>query len=386
MLLMCILALPTTSGCQLNSASDDNILMLKELLFELDAQENILARNRNYAEAVARLKIWIRKAATALNDAYGEKVLGDFQGSPKLGTQAVNSMRAWRKRTERYKACLVALLENESATGSLAIESSRNRNVVLEIIEKYLHSWTTLDRSNQLDLEYIQKFHDDSILALGKVLSPCELAPLLKLDPKAYYSRFVDGFDTSAIHEVDPWVVCKQGWVLQLSNLKASFSSVTSRQIAQPGVVMADSNITNDRRVFIIHGHDETNLLKLEKMIRKFDLEPVVMKDERTDGLKTFLDKFEDLAQTCAFAVALITKDDLVVKDEVQIWQGRPNAMFEIGWFCKHFNRKRIILLVQRGAAVWSDLQGVEYVSFDTDVAMTYEHLHQSFKALGFTK
>lgn len=386
MFLMCILALPTTSGCQLNSASDDNILMLKELLFELDAQENILARNRNYAEAVARLKIWIRKAATAINDAYGDKVLADFQGPPKLGAPAVNSMRAWRKRTERYKACLVALLEDESATGSLVVESSRDPDLALEIIEKYLRSWTTLDRSNQLDLAYIQKFHDESILALDKILSPHEMEPFLRLDPKTYLSRFVDGFDTSAIHEVEPWVVCKQGWVLQLGNLKASFSSVTGRQIAQPGVVMADSIITDNRRVFIIHGHDETNLLKLEKMIRKFGLDPIVMKDERTDGLQTFLDKFENLAQSCAYAVALITKDDLVVKDEVQTWQGRPNAMFEIGWFCRHFNRKRIILLVQKGAAVWSDLQGVEYVAFDTDVDSAYEYFHQSFKVIGLTQ
>lgn len=384
---LCILALPVPGGCQTVDASNDNILMLKNFIAELYAQEKELGRTRNYAETKVWLKMWVREVAAALNDAYGEQVLFDFQGGPRLGVPALASMQAWRKRIEPYKACLVVLLKKEEAALSCSeAKPNKDINATLEIIEKYLLSWTAIDRSDQVDPAYIQKLHDDSILALEKVLSPCEMAKLLELDPKTYTSRFVDGFNTSSVNAVEPFVVCTRGWVLQLGNLRASFSSITSRQIAQPGVVMADSIVTNNRRVFIIHGHDETNRLRLEKMIRKFDLEPVVMLDEVADGLSVFLDKFETLANGCAYAVALITKDDLVVKNEVQTWQGRPNAMFEIGWFCKHFNRKRIILLVQSGSAVWSDLQGVEYAGFDKDVTLTYEKLHQSFKAAGLTK
>lgn len=368
------------------NASNDKLLMLKNFIAELDAREKELGRTRNYAEAKVWLKMWVREVAAALNDAYGEQVLFDFQGGPRLGVPALNSMQAWRKRIEQYKACLVVLLKKEeAANGYFDVKPNQDKNASLEIVEKYLHSWTTVERSNQVTPSYIQKFHDDSIKALTNILGPSEMEPFQKLNPETYNSLFADGFDTSAIHIVEPWAMCTEGWVRQLGLLKMKLSS-TGKQAVQPGATMVDSLNSSNRRVFIIHGHDETNRLRLENMIRKLELEPIVMLDERPVGLTTFLDKFENLARTCAFAVALITKDDCVLKDGVQVWQGRPNAMFEIGWFCNYFNRKRIILLVQSGTAVWSDLQGVEYVSFETDVNSTFQDLHQSFKAIGLEK
>jgi predicted nucleotide-binding protein len=135
------------------------------------------------------------------------------------------------------------------------------------------------------------------------------------------------------------------------------------------------------KEVFIMHGHDEVNLRALEKMIRDdFSLVPVIMKDMPADGLEHFLTKFERVAESCSYAVALFTKDDFIKKGDSEIWQGRPNVIFELGWFCHRWKRKNITLLVQNGTFMPSDLQGIEEYRFELAVKEIYQDIHRILK------
>jgi hypothetical protein len=104
---------------------------------------------------------------------------------------------------------------------------------------------------------------------------------------------------------------------------------------------------TND--VFVIHGRDETNQLRLSKLIREdFKLTPIVLLDKPGRSAPT-IDKFERHAQTCSYAIALFTADDRVItRGGEEYWQPRPNVIFETGWFVGRLGKERVLILPKR--------------------------------------
>lgn len=126
--------------------------------------------------------------------------------------------------------------------------------------------------------------------------------------------------------------------------------------------------IQGSGRVFIIHGHDEQNTLRLEKLIRvRFLITPVVLKDEPGSG-RTLIDKFEEEASDCQFAFALLTPDDQIIRPDGEYTQARPNVVFELGWFYAKLGRDKVALLIKHGTHLHSDLKGIEYYVFREDV------------------
>lgn len=61
------------------------------------------------------------------------------------------------------------------------------------------------------------------------------------------------------------------------------------------------------RSIFIIHGHDEVNTLRLSHLLQNhFSLNPILMM-KKPGMSRALLQKFEDAAATCSMAFALIT-------------------------------------------------------------------------------
>jgi predicted nucleotide-binding protein len=64
--------------------------------------------------------------------------------------------------------------------------------------------------------------------------------------------------------------------------------------------------------IFIIHGHDELNVLRLKELLRdRWNLDPIVLSLKPGKG-RTIIEKFEEEAQRAVFALALFTPDDVV--------------------------------------------------------------------------
>ncbi len=132
---------------------------------------------------------------------------------------------------------------------------------------------------------------------------------------------------------------------------------------SQPSLIPATKNI------FVIHGRDETNQLRLAKLLREdFKLAPVVLFDKPGRSAPT-IDKFEQHAQTCSYAIALFTADDNVIaKSGEEYWQPRPNVIFETGWFVGRLGKERVLILLQEGVKIYSDFDGVNRIHFRDDV------------------
>lgn len=140
---------------------------------------------------------------------------------------------------------------------------------------------------------------------------------------------------------------------------------------------------TASRTVFIVHGRDEVNILRLEKLLReRWHLEPISLTSEPGKG-RTLIEKFEQEARRAAYAIALFTPDDLIKSSGTEYTQARPNAIFELGWFYGRLGRERVCILFKKGTKIHSDLEGIMRIEFDKSVEEKVMELEKELKEVG---
>ena len=133
--------------------------------------------------------------------------------------------------------------------------------------------------------------------------------------------------------------------------------------------------------VFIVFGHDERNATRLQTLLRdEWLLHPIVLAELPSRG-RTVIEKFEQEARKAAFAVALLTSDDLVVKGDEEYRQARPNVLFELGWFYAHLSRERVAVITGPGVTIPSDIKGVCELRFASKVEDVFLELQRELRA-----
>lgn len=129
--------------------------------------------------------------------------------------------------------------------------------------------------------------------------------------------------------------------------------------------------------MFIVHGHDMAILQELTFMLKdSHGIEPVVL-NAMPDNGHTVIEKFEEYARHCAFAFVIFTPDDFVENKKKKYFQGRPNVLFELGWFCGRFGRDKVRILRQKDTQLPSDLNGIVTIDF-------HERLEEVFRKITF--
>src|ERR1035437_2080694 len=138
--------------------------------------------------------------------------------------------------------------------------------------------------------------------------------------------------------------------------------------------------------IFIIHGHDVQNALMLSHIIQnEFKLNPIgiFLKPGQSSSI---LNKFEIHANTCSFAFALFSKDDIIKKENEEYSQARPNVVFESGWLTGRLGRKRIVLLLQREIKIHSDYVGISRIEFDKNIEEKFKEIKNELEAANLIK
>ena len=140
------------------------------------------------------------------------------------------------------------------------------------------------------------------------------------------------------------------------------------------------------RNVFIIHGHDEINALRLRGLLQDyFKLNPILMKKEA--GMSSaLLKKFKDVAASCSFAFALLTPDDKVINGTNSYSQARPNVIFEAGWFVGRLGIPHVCLLLKDGTYVHSDIDGISRIGFRDNIEEKVIDIQKELQAVGIIK
>ena len=141
---------------------------------------------------------------------------------------------------------------------------------------------------------------------------------------------------------------------------------------------------TASRAVFIVHGKDELNRRRLETLLQKhWNLEAIVLSYEPGKG-RTLIEKFEQEAQRATYAIVLFTPDDQVkIPDIDEYAQARPNAVFELGWFCGSLGRSKVCILCKKGTKIHSDLDGINRIDFKDSVEEKVLDIERELKEVG---
>ena len=133
-------------------------------------------------------------------------------------------------------------------------------------------------------------------------------------------------------------------------------------------------------REFVVHGHDEALKEKVARLLEKQGLEAIILSEQANKG-KTIIEKFEENSDVGA-AICLFTGDDIGKEksEAVEKQRARQNVVYEAGYFMGKLGRERVIMLVDEGVELPSDLQGVVY----TDSESWKTEVLQELQSIGY--
>jgi predicted nucleotide-binding protein len=163
-------------------------------------------------------------------------------------------------------------------------------------------------------------------------------------------------------------------------------------QIVYSTRISTDPNKPRDRKVFVVHGHDEKLKTQVARFLERLELEPIILHEQADRGL-TIIEKFEKHSDV-TFAVVLLTPDDegrkkntnpfpTLLDDSELRSRARQNVIFEFGYFIGKLGRSNVCGLYCEGVELPSDYSGVLYTKVDADGAWQF-NLCKELKAAGF--
>lgn len=129
---------------------------------------------------------------------------------------------------------------------------------------------------------------------------------------------------------------------------------------------------TTNRKVFVVYGHDSVARTQLEAMLRRWDLDPLIMDQLESSG-NTIIEELEEYIPQADFGIVLATPDDIgYPKDAepVQKFRVRQNVVLEMGMLLARLGRSRVAILLKNTEDMErpSDIHGLIYIPFTNDV------------------
>lgn len=141
-----------------------------------------------------------------------------------------------------------------------------------------------------------------------------------------------------------------------------------------------------NKKVFIVHGHDENSLNELQVILYKFGLNPVVNKERASQG-KTLIESLIDDMRECVFGIVLLTPDDYGYSkkqgEDGKQPRARQNVLLEMGMLIGLLGRNKIAVLRKGEIENPTDISGVIYKSYNTNVKEIEDLLRKEFKTAG---
>ena len=160
--------------------------------------------------------------------------------------------------------------------------------------------------------------------------------------------------------------------------------------IDKPVEKVAEVEREASRRVFVVYGHDGTARTQLEAMLRRWNLEPLILDQLPSEG-QTLIEKLEKYTHDdVGFGIVLATPDDEGHgrgRDGEKKFRARQNVVLELGLLLGKLGRAKVAILMKRQENMEkpSDIDGLIYIPFvddieDGKVTLAKEMQHQGIK------
>lgn len=150
---------------------------------------------------------------------------------------------------------------------------------------------------------------------------------------------------------------------------------------------VTDSPIKN-RKVFVVYGHDTNARTQLEAMLRRWDLEPLIL-DQLISSGQTIIEKLEEYTQQANFGIVLATPDDIGYPkndESKKQFRVRQNVVLELGMLLSRIGREKVAILLSQAEEMEkpSDIDGLLYIPFRDNVEETKLSLAKEMQNNGY--
>lgn len=147
----------------------------------------------------------------------------------------------------------------------------------------------------------------------------------------------------------------------------------------------------SNKKIFVVHGHDEASREQLELVLHKLGLNPFVLANTAGGGL-TIIEALEKeigpKEGQARFGIVLLTPDDVgyAKKDgpDKAEPRARQNVVLEMGMLIAAIGRSNVAILKRGHLEVPSDAHGILYIPFNDHVKETVPKLVDRLRASGF--
>lgn len=144
-----------------------------------------------------------------------------------------------------------------------------------------------------------------------------------------------------------------------------------------------------NRKVFVVYGHDTNARTQLEAMLRRWDLEPLIL-DQLISSGQTVIEKLEEYTQQANFGIVLATPDDIgYPKDDEskKQFRVRQNVVLEVGMLLSRIGREKVAILLSQAEHMEkpSDIAGLIYIPFTDNVEETKLSLAKEMQSNGYS-
>lgn len=236
-------------------------------------------------------------------------------------------------------------------------------------------------RANVESLQYGDKTVD-SLLKKGQLYirkifgnNSCYLEDLqnINFNPSCYYTgmpqkNFIDSFE--------------KGKIRFLNLIDVMLEDIMLEETGETELIK-DHNTTKGNKIFIVHGHDEALRHTVARFVEKLRLEPIILGEKPTGGVKSILEKIEEYSDV-RYAIVLLSPCDEGHKkgtDELEP-RARQNVVAELGYFIGKLGRNNVSILKKGIVEFPSDFLGNYYIDYENT---NWSHeLFQELKTAGF--
>lgn len=154
-------------------------------------------------------------------------------------------------------------------------------------------------------------------------------------------------------------------------------------------LLKAPVEVTDNRKVFVVYGHDMNARTQLEAMLRRWDLEPLII-DQLVSSGNTIIEKLEEYTDKVSFGIVLATPDDIGYakgSENKMRFRVRQNVVLELGMLLAKVGRSKVAILLSQAEDMEkpSDIDGLIYIPFKDNVEETKVSLAKEMERNGYS-
>lgn len=134
------------------------------------------------------------------------------------------------------------------------------------------------------------------------------------------------------------------------------------------------------KSVFIIHGRNLEPAREIRSILTQIGLNPIILHEQPIIS-RTVVEKLEKYSDV-GYAVVILSRDEAMPPRK--LFRTQQNVLVELGYFMGLLGRDRVLVLLQKGVEVPSDIEGILYISFNDSLDEVRAEILSELKVAGY--